>query len=229
MCDRRLARRLLLLWAGSTLILTLGPFVPVRETARAWSGVSRLGGFDFLANIALFLPAGVLAVRAGLRPSLAVAGGALFSLAIESGQTWLPLRHPSERDLLANAVGCAIGALLSAPLVEAGCRLWVRPVRLAIFVLGGAGAVALAWRRPELARYGFVFPFAVSVLGALVASGLWRPRVAWLLSTVGALVICAALAWPFPPAWVAACAVGCALGTWPAAPVAPRPAAVAAG
>jgi hypothetical protein len=71
---------------------------------------------DVLANVVLFLPLGFLARlvrRDAVRGSLDVlVAGACTSLAIEALQHFLPARHPSPLDVLANAAGAWLGALL---------------------------------------------------------------------------------------------------------------------
>jgi VanZ family protein len=70
---------------------------------------------EFSANVALFVPFGVLATFAAGRRHvwLAVLSGVGVSLTIELGQ-WLllPERFPSGFDVLANAIGTLIGAAL---------------------------------------------------------------------------------------------------------------------
>jgi VanZ family protein len=213
--DRRRATRLACVWLVSALILTLAPFT-LRATPRAWSGFSRLGGFDLLANVALFVPLGVLAVQAGMRRRSAIALGALLSLAVECAQTHIRLRHPSYHDVLANGLGVVLGACASGPLLHLCRRLYVRPLRWALLLAGGATAFALASHYPQLARFTLLFPFAVAVCGGLVASGLWRPPIAFVLAAGGVAVVCARLWWPLEPLWLATSAAGSALGAWPA-------------
>jgi VanZ family protein len=70
---------------------------------------------EFSANVALFVPFGILAALAAGRRHvwLAVLGGVGVSLTIELGQ-WLllPERFPSGLDVLANTIGTLIGAAL---------------------------------------------------------------------------------------------------------------------
>lgn len=78
-------------------------------------------GFDVWTNIAGYAPLGfllVLAMYPRLRPGWAVlpasVAGALLSACMEAGQTYLPTRVPSNLDLLTNAAGVTLGALLGA-------------------------------------------------------------------------------------------------------------------
>lgn len=209
------ARRLLCVWFVSTLVLTLAPFA-LRATPRAWNDFSRLGSFDLLANVALFVPMGVLAVQAGLRRRWAVAGALLVSVAVECAQRYVHLRNPSYFDVAANGAGALLGALWSDPLLRVGRRLYARPVRYALLLAGGVAALALASRHPQIARFTVLYPFAIAVLGGLVASGIWRPNVAFLLAAGGVTVVCAYLWWPLDPLWIATSTAGSALGAWPA-------------
>lgn len=119
-----LARYLALAWFALVVYGSLHPFSGWRDT-----GVSPLafldGGwprywtfFDLTANVAVYVPLGFLLALAmhGLpgrlsAPLLAalLAGGVSF--AMETLQTWLPSRVPSNIDLACNALGGLIGAL----------------------------------------------------------------------------------------------------------------------
>lgn len=66
---------------------------------------------EFTANIALFVPFGVLlGVLAPRWPSwLVIASGFAMSATIECVQTMLPTRYPTVSDVIANTLGAAIG------------------------------------------------------------------------------------------------------------------------
>ncbi len=78
-------------------------------------------GFDLVINILAYLPLGYLLTLALPHPSgrrllPALAGAvlaAVISFCLESLQTWLPSRVPSNLDLACNAAGGAIGAVLA--------------------------------------------------------------------------------------------------------------------
>lgn len=76
--------------------------------------------FEFLANIALFVPLGLLLVAAFPRNSawVVLLLGYATSATIELVQTMMPSRYPTLSDLIANTVGTAIGCLVA--------RLFVR-------------------------------------------------------------------------------------------------------
>ncbi|MFI1508704.1 VanZ family protein [Streptomyces sp. NPDC020597] len=99
-----------------------------------------------LLNIALFAPAGFLAVRLFRRPVTVAAAGALLSATVELSQSAVPSgRSCSVTDLVANATGAVAGSLAGA--------LWLRlrrtpprgPLRdlLGGVALAAAGAVAV--------------------------------------------------------------------------------------
>lgn len=80
---------------------------------------------DFLANIAFFVPVGLIAAL--LLPRrlwwLAIPIGAALSAALELGQAlFLPQRYASLTDVIANTLGAALGALIGAAIRSAGMR-----------------------------------------------------------------------------------------------------------
>lgn len=70
--------------------------------------------FEFLANIALFVPLGLLLVAAWPRANawVVVLLGYSASATIELVQTLLPSRYPTLSDVVANTIGTAIGCVL---------------------------------------------------------------------------------------------------------------------
>ena len=107
-------------------------------------------GFDIAANVLAYVPYGVLAVWSGAaalgpRRALlaAIVSGALLSCALEALQSYLPMRVASNVDLLTNAVGAALGALIG---VRTASRLGEMPTlgRLrAMLQAGSATALGL--------------------------------------------------------------------------------------
>ena len=135
-----LARYLALAWCGLVVYGSLHPFSGWRDT-----GVSPIafldGGwprywtfFDLAANIAVYVPLGFLMTLAlqglpGRFTSLALATllAAGVSFAMETLQTWLPSRVPSNLDLACNSLGGLAGALWAR---AAGPRVFARLLAL---------------------------------------------------------------------------------------------------
>ncbi len=71
------------------------------------------GWVEFTANVVMFLPLGFLLVSYLRRPWLGFLGALALSIAAELVQHVIPGRVASVRDVLANALGAAVGALLA--------------------------------------------------------------------------------------------------------------------
>ena len=119
-----LARYLALAWCGLIIYGSLHPFTGWRDSGAsplAWleGGWPRYWtGFDLAANVAVYLPLGFCATLALHRlpwrytaPILATLLGTALSGGLETLQTWLPSRVPSNIDLACNALGTLLGAL----------------------------------------------------------------------------------------------------------------------
>jgi VanZ family protein len=84
--------------------------------------------FDMWSNLLGYMPLGfwlcLAAMRSGLRRSwsltLGVAGAWVLSFMLESGQSFLPMRVPSQLDWLINSLGGLLGAALAAVLERRG-------------------------------------------------------------------------------------------------------------
>lgn len=76
--------------------------------------------FEFLANIALFVPLGLLLVAAWPRSNawIVLLLGYATSATIELVQTLLPSRIPTLADVIANTIGTAIGCSLARIVVR---------------------------------------------------------------------------------------------------------------
>ena len=83
-----------------------------RHEATEWLTYDRI---EFIANIGLFVPIGVLVLLLLGRRWwwMGVVVGLLLTLAIEGAQQLLPARFPDVRDLVANTLGAALGAVLA--------------------------------------------------------------------------------------------------------------------
>lgn len=69
------------------------------------------GWIEFAANIAMFAPLGF--ILALLLPRWGVVLAITVSVSAEAVQAFIPLREPNLRDILANALGAGLGALLA--------------------------------------------------------------------------------------------------------------------
>ncbi|CAH0215182.1 MULTISPECIES: VanZ family protein [unclassified Microbacterium] len=89
--------------------------------------------FEFLANIALFVPLGLLLVAAWPRSNawVVLLIGYSASATIELVQTLLPSRYPTLSDVIANTLGTAIGCLLVRLFVQRRPALRTAPVAVA--------------------------------------------------------------------------------------------------
>ncbi len=135
-----LARYLALAWLGLIVYGSLHPFSGWRDT-----GISPFafldGGwprywtvFDLLSNVAVYLPLGFFITLALSRlpwrftaPLLAIVFSASVSFSMETIQTWLPSRVPSNLDLTCNAIGGLLGAVWAQAV---GPRVFARLVAL---------------------------------------------------------------------------------------------------
>lgn len=78
-------------------------------------GISGFGSgwIEFTANVAMFVPLGLL-LTLSMRRAIVGAGLALvLSVCIELAQIALPSRQPTVRDVVANGVGAAVGAFIA--------------------------------------------------------------------------------------------------------------------
>lgn len=96
-----------------------------------------VGTAELVLNALLFAPFGAAVARpgSGIRgAAVALAAGAVLSLAVEAGQTLLPARYPALGDVVSNVAGAGLGGVLSAT-----SGAWLRPgPRL-------AGRLAAGW------------------------------------------------------------------------------------
>lgn len=169
-----LARELLVVYLLLIVYATLHPITSWRASSLLpWAWLTHWSPgmlvFDFWFNVAAYVPLGALAVWA-LYPMLrgfaalavALLGGALLSLLLESLQTYLPSRTPSLADLAANSGGACVGALLgllSVPLLEGGhlgrlTEAWFESGREAARALILVGLWLFALLFPESLLFG---------------------------------------------------------------------------
>lgn len=111
------------------VVLALIVFLPARDAGRVtgivgWAadlvamwGVPREPAaivFEFLANVALFVPFGLLVSAAAPRwsPWAIIGLGCLVSITIELVQLGIPSRVPTISDIIANTAGTAFGCVV---------------------------------------------------------------------------------------------------------------------
>ncbi|HMU99802.1 MAG TPA: VanZ family protein [Rhodocyclaceae bacterium] len=140
----RLARYLALAWCGLIVYASLHPFSGWRDTGASPLAFLDAGWprywtvFDLSVNVAVYLPLGFL-ITLGLSrlpgrytgAVLATLFAAALSFTLESIQTWLPSRVPSNLDLACNAVGGLLGTLFglwSGPRFFARVGRWQQGV-----------------------------------------------------------------------------------------------------
>ena len=119
----RLSRYLALAYAALIIYASLHPFSGWRDSGlssiafldAAWPRYWTV--FDLSINALAYAPLGFLLSLSTLRllgrwaaPFAAILFGTLLSFSLESVQTWLPSRVPSNLDLACNGLGTAIGA-----------------------------------------------------------------------------------------------------------------------
>lgn len=149
-------------------------------------------GFDVTINVIGYAPLGFLLALAMLRtgwprsavPVAALAGG-LLSLCMEYLQIYLPQRVPSNLDLVLNAAGALIGALVAALLERLGALYRWSQMRNRWFVPDARGALVLLALWPWALLFPAVEPFGLGqVLERLEAALLealdGTPFLPWL-------------------------------------------------
>jgi VanZ family protein len=122
-----LSRFLLLAYVLLTVYASLYPLEGWRDPgAAAFAFLAApwpryITAFDVAANVLGYLPLGALAalalhprLRGAVAVPVALAGGVALSAALEAMQSFLPSRVASQVDLLANAAGTLLGAMLGA-------------------------------------------------------------------------------------------------------------------
>ncbi len=216
----RYARRLLVVWLIALLAITLYPlgFLHLRTVPRAWlwTAIRSDALLEFLANIAFFMPVGLLARSARLPWWLAAAGGLALSVAIESSQAWIRWRFPTFTDVVANFAGVLLGLVFATPILTRRKRLLTPASCALLFLAGLTFAIAIARTEIRFLRFGWSFPFGLAAVGAVLARGFARARWAIVIASAGAI----AVAWvqPDPPGLTTVATIlgGATLGVWPA-------------
>ena len=143
-------------------------------------------GFDVAANLLGYGPLGFLLALSALRTSprlpavlLATLGGGLLALAMESLQTYLPMRVASNVDFALNLVGAWLGALVAFALEKAGAiARWSRFRERWFAVRSRGGLVLLA-----LWPVALLFPASVPLGLGQVLERVEEGLADWLADT----------------------------------------------
>jgi hypothetical protein len=100
---------------------------------------------DFMANVAGYLPAGIVLARQGMARGLALA--CAISCLAEAAQLFSAGRGPSVMDVIANTLGAAAGLLLATrwPILPARLRLGPRSAGAAAIVAVAYAAFGTGW------------------------------------------------------------------------------------
>lgn len=192
-------------WVALIVYASLYPFSGWRDQgiepwAFLWSPWPKYWtAFDLAANVAGYMPLGFLIALSFLRrgnPSfapasrlaavmIAAASSAFLSFIMESLQTYLPSRVPSNVDFALNAVGAFAGALAAAGLERSGAvDRWSR-LRGRWFVEEARGALVLLTLWPFALLFPAAVPFGLGQVLERLEAGLgdWlsdTPFLEWL-------------------------------------------------
>ncbi|ROR65883.1 VanZ family protein [Agrococcus jenensis] len=103
----------------AVLVTTLYPTGREVELVCVLGRDGTLAGPEPLANVALFVPIGLLVGVASRRPALGALAGAVLTVGIELVQALAPAlgRSCAVDDAIANTVGAALGAVLAAAVL----------------------------------------------------------------------------------------------------------------
>lgn len=115
---RRLVGICLAVYVATVALVVLSPisYSTIVHAITHWLDATlHVGGFgsgwvEFLANVVMFLPLGFLLALLFRRPWHGVMLALGLSIVVELAQIVIPSRQPSLRDILANALGAALGA-----------------------------------------------------------------------------------------------------------------------
>lgn len=128
--DRRLVLAGLGLYAAVVLVVVIAPVSyadvvhAIDDLLREGLGMTWFGSgwIEFAANVLLFVPLGLLLTLLFRRPWIGVVVSLAASVAVELAQLVVPSRQASLRDVVANALGAAIGAAIAWLLVRRRSR-----------------------------------------------------------------------------------------------------------
>lgn len=186
---------LALAYAALIVYASLYPFSEWRDQGIApWAYITApwpkyWTGFDFGINVVGYGPLGFLAAIAVLRTRPSAGGlqavlratlvGGLIAFAMETLQSYLPARIPSNVDLGLNTLGALLGAMLAAGLERFGVVAHWHRTRADWFVDDARGALVLLALWP----LALLFPAAVTFGLGQVFERLETAVSEWLLDT----------------------------------------------
>jgi VanZ family protein len=186
---------LALAYAALIVYASLYPFADWRDQGIApwaylWAPWPKYWtGFDFAINVAGYVPFGFLCALAVLRTRRsasawrvvlrATVAGAAIAFAMETLQSYLPVRIPSNVDLALNTTGTIIGAVLAAGLERLGAIAHWSRARSQWFVEESRGGLVLLALWP----FALLFPAAVTFGLGQVFERLEVAISEWLLDT----------------------------------------------
>ncbi|MEY2803098.1 MAG: hypothetical protein RL657_434 [Pseudomonadota bacterium] len=163
------ARPLAWLYAALIVYASLYPFGPWRDQNIApwvflWAPRTPYWtSFDVAANLTGYVPLGFWVTLARLRLNLnrhpgwhGLLAGCLLSLCLETLQSYLPMRVPSQADWMLNTLGAGLGAVLALTLERGGFLLRYSAMRQRWFVRQTDGALPLLLTWP----FALLFPLA---------------------------------------------------------------------
>jgi VanZ family protein len=186
---------LALAYAALIVYASLYPFADWRDQGIApWSYLAApwpryWTGFDFGVNVAGYMPLGFLTAIAVLRTQPGIGAvravlaaaliGATIAFVMETLQSYLPARIPSNVDLGLNSLGVLAGAVLAAALERLGAVAHWHRARSNWFVEDSRGALVLLALWP----LALLFPAAVTFGLGQVFERLEAAISEWLLDT----------------------------------------------
>jgi VanZ family protein len=186
---------LALAYAALIVYASLYPFADWRDQGIApWAYLAApwpkyWTGFDFAINVVGYMPLGFLAAIAVLRTRPASGGvravlratvaGVAISFAMETLQSYLPARIPSNVDLGFNSLGTLAGAVLAAALERVGAVAHWHRTRVHWFVEDSRGGLVLLALWP----IALLFPAAVTFGLGQVFERLEAAIAEWLVDT----------------------------------------------
>ena len=159
--QRTSAVPLALSWTGVIVYASLYPFSDWRDQGIApwaflWAPLPKYWtGFDLAINLIAYALQGLLVALALWRSGrsrhvmlVALAACATLSLVMETTQSYLPTRVPSNVDFLINSAGAGMGAAAAAGLARLGAVARWSSLRARWFVADARGALALLFLWP---------------------------------------------------------------------------------